>query len=221
MRELRECFRDPAHRIDARIIALQSLSGHQLTKENIEALLASKDPDSSGKGLRKAESGQLGDCGFELKEERELMEQANNYLQNNLRTNSSHLVKPKHHRELYEKLYAACSGKKLPRKAVHPGCRSMDIEGVFRPIEKGATAKEVEGRIARGSARAGERKEMREILFAVENGLFFDVETLVAMDKGLAYSQDAQGNNLLHIAAKNRNEELFGFLLMKTGLPAL
>ncbi len=35
---------------------------------------------------------------FELKEEKELMEQANNYLQNNLRSNSSHLVKPKRNR---------------------------------------------------------------------------------------------------------------------------
>lgn len=43
-------------------------------------------------------------------------------------------------------------------------------------------------------------------MFAVENNLFFDVESLIMMDKELVYSQDAQGNNLLHIASKNRNE---------------
>lgn len=221
MRELRQCFDNPDHRIDARIIALQSLSGHQLTKDNIEALLTSKDPKECASGLRKADRSPPADSSFELKEEKELMEQANNYLQNNLRANSSHLVKPKYQRELYEKLYSACSGKRLPRKVAHPGCRSMDCEGVFKPIEKGATAKEVEKRIARSSVRAEEKKERKEILFAVENGLFFDVEMLVSMDKELAHSQDAQGNNLLHIAAKNRNEELFGFLLRKTGPQAL
>lgn len=41
------------------------------------------------------------------------------------------------------------------------------------------------------------------------------------MDKELAHSQDAQGNNLLHIAAKNRNDELFSFILKKTGLQDL
>lgn len=46
------------------------------------------------------------------------MEQANNYLQNNLRSNSSHLVKPKYNRELYEKLYLACTGKKVGKKAM-------------------------------------------------------------------------------------------------------
>lgn len=216
MRELRECFSDPHHRIDARIIALQSLSGHKLTKENIEALLSSKDAKDGQAGLRKADRGQLVDASFELKEEKELLEQANNYLQNNLRANSSHLVKPKYQRELYEKLYSACSGKKVPKKAAHPASRSMDCEGVFKPIERGAAGKEAEKRIARGTVR-GEKKERKEILFAVENGLFFDVEMLVSMDKELAHAQDAQGNNLLHIAAKNRNEELFGFILRRTG----
>lgn len=70
MRELRQCFDDPAHRIDARIIALQSLSGHQLTKENIEALLASKDPKDAASGLRKADRTLPADSSFELKEEK-------------------------------------------------------------------------------------------------------------------------------------------------------
>jgi hypothetical protein len=34
-----------------------------------------------------------------------------------MKSNSSHLVKPKHNKELYEKLYSACSGKKIPKKA--------------------------------------------------------------------------------------------------------
>lgn len=49
------------------------------------------------------------------------MEQANNYLQNNLRSNSSHLVKPKYNRELYEKLYSACTGKRIAKKAMKRG----------------------------------------------------------------------------------------------------
>lgn len=65
------------------------------------------------------------DSSFELKEEKELMEQANNYLQNNLKANSSHLIKPKYQKELYEKLYSACSGKKVPKKTAHSMSKSM------------------------------------------------------------------------------------------------
>jgi ankyrin repeat protein len=41
------------------------------------------------------------------------------------------------------------------------------------------------------------------------------------MNRELVQVKDAQGNNLLHIAAKNRNEELFAFLLKRAGLNAL
>ena len=41
------------------------------------------------------------------------------------------------------------------------------------------------------------------------------------MDRQLAQVKDAQDNNLLHIAAKNRNEELFTFLLKRAGPNAL
>jgi ankyrin repeat protein len=58
-------------------------------------------------------------------------------------------------------------------------------------------------------------------VFAVENNLFFDAEILIMMNRELAQAKDAQGNNLLHIAAKNRNEELFSFLLKRTGPAAL
>jgi hypothetical protein len=44
---------------------------------------------------------------------------------------------------------------------------------------------------------------------------------LIMMDRELAQAKDAQGNNLLHIAAKNRNEELFAFLLKRAGPTAL
>lgn len=41
------------------------------------------------------------------------------------------------------------------------------------------------------------------------------------MDRSLAHAKDPLGNNLLHLAAKNRNEELFAFLIKKTGPSAL
>lgn len=41
------------------------------------------------------------------------------------------------------------------------------------------------------------------------------------MDRSLVHAKDPQGNNLLHLAAKNRSEELFAFLLKKAGQPAL
>jgi hypothetical protein len=88
---------------------------------------------------------------FELKEEKELMELANNYLQNNLRSNSSHLIKPKHNKELYEKLYSACTGKKLTKKAFTRQDLNRSTggegEGVFKPILKGATAAAIEKKL--------------------------------------------------------------------------
>jgi hypothetical protein len=44
IRELRECFADPSHRVQPSIIALQSLSGHKLTKSSIESLLGGVPP---------------------------------------------------------------------------------------------------------------------------------------------------------------------------------
>lgn len=57
------------------------------------------------------------------------MEQANNYLQNNLRSNSSHLVKPKYNRELYEKLYSACKGKRIAKKTMKRRAEDENGEG--------------------------------------------------------------------------------------------
>jgi ankyrin repeat protein len=44
---------------------------------------------------------------------------------------------------------------------------------------------------------------------------------MVTMKPELIHSQDLQGNNLLHLAAKNRNSQLFSFLLKKAGNQAL
>jgi ankyrin repeat protein len=44
---------------------------------------------------------------------------------------------------------------------------------------------------------------------------------LLTLKRSLIHTRDARGNNLLHIAAKSRNVELFEFLMKKAGSSAL
>jgi len=67
LRELRECFANPNHRIDSRIIALQSLTAHKLTKSNIESLLEAPHPKSQTNPNRIKMNQTTEEDSFELK----------------------------------------------------------------------------------------------------------------------------------------------------------
>lgn len=50
-----------------------------------------------------------------------------------------------------------------------------------------------------------QNRQQEQLIFAVENNLFFDMEYLLSMNKDLIHTKDKKGNNLLHLAAKSRN----------------
>lgn len=97
VKELRECIADPNRRVDPQVIALQSFTGHRLTKSNLLHLIRKiKAPTSTaqptGSGLKRVET----DCEVEIPEERDLMERVDNYLKNTVKNNSAYLVRPKY-----------------------------------------------------------------------------------------------------------------------------
>jgi ankyrin repeat protein len=47
------------------------------------------------------------------------------------------------------------------------------------------------------------------------------MELLINTKPNLAHCRDRKGNNLLHIAAKNRNQHFFEFIIKRTGPQAL
>jgi len=47
------------------------------------------------------------------------------------------------------------------------------------------------------------------------------MELLLTNKPKLAHCRDKKGNNLLHIAAKNRNQHFFEYIIKKTGPHAL
>ena len=66
-----------------------------------------------------------------------MLEQGNNYLKNSIKNNVSYLIKPKYNRELYDRLYEACSRKK-EKKVLNKSKTVKKIEsyGVFQVLEK-------------------------------------------------------------------------------------
>jgi hypothetical protein len=118
-------------------------------------------------------------------------------------------------------LYESCRKQKSKDEGANPSEVIITTEeGVFRPIRAGEKVDDLQKRLL-SRKRKEQSHEEKELIYAVENNLFFDMELLINSDSNLAHCVDKKGNNLLHIAAKNRNQQFFEYILKRTGPSAL
>ena len=77
---------------------------------------------------------------------------------------------------------------------------------MFEPFQKGEKIAAEEVKLKRKAHAKKLTGGEKEIIYSVENNLFFDLEVTLMMRPELIHAKDQNSNNLLHVAAKNRNE---------------
>ena len=135
-----------------------------------------------------------------------------------MRNNIAYLVRPSSQKQLYQKLYSACKSKKKRLRKVNKTEFKIDMgqEGIFKPVKAGQTVDQLQKKILSKNMK-GQTDQEKQLFYAVENNLLFDMQMLLNAKGSLINSRDRKGNNLLHVAAKSRNQQFFQLLLKRTG----
>lgn len=99
--ELRSCLADPTRSVDPHIMSLQAFKGTHLSKNELLKVVKGVRRQPKKKVIKPKRHVVVDDDPVEFKEEKELRERMDNYLNNTIRCNSSHLIRPNPRKELF------------------------------------------------------------------------------------------------------------------------